>query len=94
MQTHDTATAALDLAAHHVAPVAQWAARLPRMPGPQVLSLLLHLDRTRAKAKAAQAACMAGPLAVTADAEAGRVACLWALAHAEALRRMTAGALR
>jgi hypothetical protein len=87
MQTHDT-DAALDLAPHHVAPTAQWAARLPHMTGAQVLSLLLRLDRTKAHAEAAKAACRAGPLANTIEAEAGRAACLWSLTWAEAMRRM------
>jgi hypothetical protein len=58
------------------------------MTGAEVLSLLLRLDRTRAQAQAAKASCRGGPLADTTDAEASRIACLWALTHAEALRRM------
>lgn len=88
MQPDYATDTASDLSAHHVAPTAQWGARLPHMTGAQVLSLLLRIDRSRTLTEAAQGACRAGPLADTMNAEASRVACLWALTHAEALRRM------
>lgn len=84
----DTANAALDLRAHHVAGVAQWASRLPQMTGKDLLSLLVRLERSKANAEAAKASCMGGPMTETINAEALRVACLWALTQAEALRRM------